>query len=57
MVFKMKGYSYPGTSPLQKDVKMYDGNGEEVIIDDSNLSDPYRDDDGNQARDNKKTKV
>ena len=56
MVFKMKGYSYPGTSPLQKDVKMYDGNGEEVIIDDSNLSDPYRDDDGNQARDNKKTK-
>ena len=36
MVFKMKGYSYPGTSPLQKDVKMYDGNGEEVIIDDSN---------------------
>ena len=56
MVFKMKGYSYPGTSPLQKDVKMYNGNGEQVIIDDSNLSDTYRDADGNQARDNKKTK-
>ena len=25
--FKMKGYTYAGTSPLQKDVTMWDANG------------------------------
>ena len=43
--FKMKGYSYPGTSPLQKDVKMWDREGNEMIVDDKNLGKSYYDDD------------
>ena len=35
--FKMKGYSYPGVSPMQKDKKMWDGNGNQVIVDDKEL--------------------
>ena len=38
-------------SPLKKDIKMYDGSGNSVTIDDSKLSDPYRDDNGNKSRD------
>ena len=49
----MKGYTYPGTSPLQKDVKMYNGSGEQVTIDDSKLGKQYMDSDGNKSRDHK----
>jgi len=45
MAFKMK------RSPLLKDVKMYDGNGESVTVDDTNLGKAYRDENGNEARD------
>jgi len=45
MSFKMKG------SPLLKDVKMYNGNGESVTVDDASLSKTYRDENGNNARD------
>jgi len=45
MIFKMKG------SPLLKDVKMYNGNGESVTVDDANLGEAYRDENGNKARD------
>jgi|TARA_R110002012_G_scaffold279825_1_gene468227 hypothetical protein len=45
MGYKMKG------SPLLKDVKMYDGNGESVTVDDASLGKAYRDKNGNKARD------
>ena len=45
MSYKMKG------SPLLKDVKMYNGNGENVMIDDASLGKTYRDENGNKARD------
>ena len=51
MGYKMNGYSYPGMSPLQKDIKMYNGNGEQVTIDDSKLGKQYMDSDGNKSRD------
>ena len=51
--FKMKGYSYPGISPLKKDVKMYNGDGEYLRFDDSTLNKQYMDSDGNKARDSK----
>jgi len=38
-------------SPLKKDIKMYNGNGEEVKIDDSKLGKQYFDKDGNKSRD------
>ena len=41
--FRMKG------SPLLKDVKMYDGNGNQVTIDDSTLSNPDIDNFGNKT--------
>ena len=41
--FRMKG------SPLLKDVKMYDGNGNQVTIDDSTLSNPDMDNFGNKT--------
>ena len=43
--FKMKGYTYAGTSPLQKDVTMWDANGNRVIVDDKELGKSYYDDD------------
>jgi hypothetical protein len=43
--FKMKG------SPLLKDVKLYEGSGSQVTIDDTNLGKVYTDEHGNQARD------
>ena len=38
-------------SPLLKDVKMYNGNGENVTVDDASLGKTYRDESGNKARD------
>ena len=46
MAFKMNGWS-----AFKKDVKMYDGNGEEITVDDSSLGKTYRDENGNKARD------
>ena len=48
--FKMKGYSYPGISPFKKDIKMYNGSGKQVTVDDSKLGEWERDDDGNEYR-------
>ena len=45
MVFKMRG------SPLLKDVKMYHGDGSQIMVDDANLGKVYTDEDGNKARD------
>ena len=45
MVFKMS------RSPLLKDVKMYDGNGDQITVDDTTLGKVYRDENGNEARD------
>ena len=38
-------------SPFKKDVKMYDGSGQEVTVDDTNLGNTYKDENGNDARD------
>ena len=38
-------------SPFKKDVKMYDGSGQEVTVDDTSLGTEYLDDNGNKARD------
>ena len=38
-------------SPLLKDVKMYNGNGESVMVDDASLGKTYKDENGNDARD------
>ena len=43
--FKMKG------NPLLKDVKMYQGDGSQITVDDASLGEIYSDDDGNEARD------
>ena len=45
MAFKMKGSSF------LKDVKMYEGDGNVITIDDSNLGEVYTDENGNKARD------
>ena len=45
MAFKMS------RSPLLKDVKMYDGNGDQITVDDTTLGKVYRDENGNEARD------
>ena len=45
MAFRMKG------SPLLKDVKMYQGDGSQIIIDDANLGKVYMDENGNKTRD------
>ena len=47
MAFKMKGSSF------LKDVKMYDGGGSQVTVDDADLGKMYRDENGNKARDYK----
>tara|TARA_R100000152_G_C6645003_1_gene88342 strand:+ start:304 stop:585 length:282 start_codon:yes stop_codon:yes gene_type:complete len=47
MAFKMKGSSF------LKDVKMYDGNGNQITVDDTNLGKTYKDENGNEARDYK----
>ena len=38
-------------SPLLKDVKMYQGDGSQITVDDANLGGVYTDDDKNEARD------
>ena len=43
MAFEMKG------SPLLKDVKKWNANGEQITVDDSALSDPDMDDYGNKT--------
>ena len=43
--FKMKG------NPLLKDVKMYQGDGSQITVDDANLGEVYNDGDDNEARD------
>ena len=55
MAYKQKytKSSFPFKSPLKKDVKMYNGNGEQVTVDDSKLGKQYLDDDGNKSRDHK----
>ena len=55
MAYKQKHTksSFPFKSPLKKDVKMYNGNGEQVTVDDSKLGKQYLDDDGNKSRDHK----
>ena len=45
MAFKMKG------SAFLKDVKMYEGDGAEITVDDSDLGEIYMDENGNKARD------
>ena len=45
MAYKMNG------SPLLKDVKMYQGDGSQVTVDDASLGKVYVDDDKNEARD------
>ena len=45
MVYKMKG------SPLLKDIKLYEGDGGQITVDDTNLGKVYTDEHGNQARD------
>ena len=44
------GYNMKG-SPFLKDVKMYEGNGNQITVDDTNLGKVYIDEHGNQARD------
>ena len=43
--FRMKG------SPLLKDIKMYQGDGSQITVDDATLGKVYMDNDGNKARD------
>jgi len=40
---KYKNSAFPFKSPLKKDVKMYNGNGEQVTVDDKELGKPYYD--------------
>ena len=40
-----------GWSAFNKDVKMYDGNGDQITVDDTTLGKVYRDENGNEARD------
>ena len=47
MAFKMKGFSYPGSSPIKKDIKVYEGSGNQITVDEKDLGEPYRDGDGN----------
>ena len=51
--FRMGGYSYPGTSPIKKDIKLYEGSGNQITVDEKDLGKTYRDGDGNRARDHK----
>ena len=56
MTFKMRGFSGFGNSPMKKDIKMYEGSGKQIMLDDSVLGKEYLDEHGNKARDHKKTK-
>jgi len=52
---KEKGYSHTPVK-LKKDIKMYEGDGKQIKLDDSNLGKEYFDEHGNKARDHKETK-
>ena len=52
---KEKGYSHTPMK-LKKDIKMYEGDGKQIKLDDSDLGKEYFDEHGNKARDHKKTK-
>tara|TARA_Y100001951_G_C11225563_1_gene231478 strand:- start:247 stop:495 length:249 start_codon:yes stop_codon:yes gene_type:complete len=56
MSFKMNGWSGYQNSPIKKDIKVYEGSGKQIMLDDSNLGKEYFDEYGNRARDHKKTK-
>ena len=43
--FKMKG------NPLLKDIKLYEGSGSQISVDDTSLGEEYMDEHGNKARD------
>ena len=43
--FRMNG------SPFLKDVKMYEGDGNQITVDDTNLGEVHTDEDGNKVRD------
>ena len=45
MGYKMKG------SPFLKDVKLYEGSGNQITVDDKTLGEEYMDEHGNKARD------
>ena len=45
MAYKMKG------SPFLKDIKLYEGSGSQISVDDTNLGKEYMDEHGNKARD------
>ena len=55
MSFKMNGWSGYQNSPmkLKKDIKVYEGSGNQIKLDDSNLGEEYYDEHGNKARDHK----
>ncbi len=53
MAFKMKGFTYPNNSPIKKDIKVYEGSGSQITVDEKDLGKTYRDNDGNKARDHK----
>ena len=43
MTFKMRGFSGFGNSPMKKDIKMYEGSGKQIMLDDSVLGKEYLD--------------
>ena len=50
MAYRMK------ESPFLKDVKLYEGSGSQISVDDANLGEIYMDEHGNEARDYSYTK-
>ena len=49
------GYNMKG-SPFLKDIKLYEGGGSQITVDDTNLGKVYVDEHGNKARDYSYTK-
>ena len=35
--FRMGGYSYPGISPIKKDIKVYEGSGNQMTVNEKDL--------------------
>ena len=46
-----RGFKMEGWSAFTKDVTMYQGDGTKITVDDANLGETYRDENGNKARD------
>ena len=44
------GYNMKGR-PFLKDIKLYEGSGNQITVDDTSLGEVYTDEDGNKARD------